>query len=308
MADLALLLLTLLWGTTFTLVKGALAVASTFVFLAARFGVATAMLGGAWLLRRERATPGLFRDGFRLGLAMLAGFALQTLGLRYTTPPRSAFITGLSVLVVPFIARFAMGRKVKAASWLGVALAVSGLATLTHGEISHAVRIGDLLTLGCAIAFALQIVFTSEWSPRHPLVPFVTVQVATTLMGAILLMPVEGARLAPGGVPRFAAVVAFTGVAMTAVAFFVMNWGQRRTSAVRAALIFSLEPVAAALFSHLWGSEPLGPMDFSGGALIVLGVVAGEVGGALESRGQRARENRAEESLAAPAPRDRSIP
>jgi drug/metabolite transporter (DMT)-like permease len=71
---------------------------------------------------------------------------------------------------------------------------------------------------------------------------------------------------------------------MTAGAFFVMNWAQRHTTAVRAALIYSLEPLAAALFSHVYGGEPLGPMDWAGGGLIVLAVVAGEVGGALETR------------------------
>jgi drug/metabolite transporter (DMT)-like permease len=285
MADLALLALTLLWGTTFTFVKGVLEVVSPGAFLAARFGVAAIVLGAVWAARRDPPTPGLWRHGFLLGLTMLGGFALQTVGLRYTTPARSGFITGLSVLIVPFIARFLMRRRLKAATWLGVALAVAGLALLSFAEgVEAEVRFGDLLTLGCAIAFALQIVFTSEWAPRHPLVPFVWVQVAVTVAGALLALPLEGAALAAGGWPRFAGTVAFTGVVMTAGAFFVMNWGQRHTTAVRAALIFSLEPVAAALFSHWWGGEPLGPSIWTGGALIVLGVVLGEVGGALERR------------------------
>ena len=84
-------------------------------------------------------------------------------------------------------------------------------------------------------------------------------------------------------------MVAFTGLAMTAGAFFVMNWGQRHTTAVRAALIFSLEPAAAAVFSWLYYGEPLGPLDWAGGGLMVLGVIAGEVGGALEARARAAR-------------------
>ncbi len=292
MADLALLVLTLFWGTTFTLVKGVLAVASTGVFLAARFGVAAAVLGAAWLVRRDRVTPGVLRDGAILGAFVFGGFVLQTLGLASTTPSRSGFITGLSTLVVPFVARFLLRRRVRAAYWVGAALAVAGLAWLTRpfsDGIAAAVRWGDLLTLGCALAFAFQITFTSEWSPRHPLLPFVTVQIATTLAGALLFIPLEGGpRLTPHGAAEFAGVVAFTGVAMTAIAFFVMNWAQRRTTAVRAALIFALEPVAAALFSHAWGGEPLGPADWLGGGLIVLGVVVGEVGGALEDRAHAA--------------------
>ena len=264
--------------------KGVLAVASPGVFLAARFAAATAALALVRLARRDPPSPGLWRHGGILGLLVLVGLVLQTVGLRYTTPARSAFLTGLSVLVVPFVARFAYGRAVRAASWAGVALAVAGLGLLTRplGEgISAAIRLGDALTALCAVAFALQIVLTSEWSPRHPLAPFVLVQVATGLAGTLLLLPLDAPRLDPGSLPRVAATALFTGVPMTAGAFYVMAWAQRRTTAVRAALIFSLEPVAAALFSYFYGGEPLGAADWAGGALVVLGVVVGEVGSAL---------------------------
>ncbi len=282
MADLALLLLTLLWGTTFHFVKGVLEVASPGVFLAARFGVAAGVLAAAWLVRRDRPGAGLLRDGTLLGLFMLAGFVLQTIGLRYTTPARSGFLTGLSVLVVPFVARFALRRRVRASSWAGVVLAVAGLALLARpleDALGAGVRLGDALTVGCAVAFALQIVFTSEWSPRHPLVPFVLLQVLVTFAGALLLVPLEAPFLRGAGAARFAGTVAFTGVAMTAAAFFVMNWAQRRTTAVRAAVIFSLEPVSAALFSHLYGGAPIVHAEWAGGALIVLGVIVAEMGG-----------------------------
>lgn len=289
MADLALLVLTLAWGTTFLLVNRVLEVSSPGVFLSARFGLAALVLGAVALWRRDRVGPGFWRHGLLLGLFMLVGFALQTLGLRYTTPARSGFLTGLAVLVVPFFARFLLGRKVRVASWVGVALAVAGLLTLTGPraeELADGVRFGDALSAGCAVAFALQIVFISEWAPRHPLVPFTLAQVGVTFLGALALLPVEGISLRPAGVGLFAATVAFTGVLMTALAFFVQNWGQRHTTAVRAALIFSLEPVAAALFSHLYGGESLGTLDWIGGGLIVLGVIAGEVGGAIEARGE----------------------
>jgi drug/metabolite transporter (DMT)-like permease len=294
-ADLALLVLTLFWGTTFSLVKEALQAASVGVFLSLRFGLAALVLGAIWALRRDRVGPGFVRHGALLGLSMLSGFWLQTLGLRFTTPARSGFITGLSVLIVPFVARFALGRRVRVASWAGVALAVVGLLMLTRpfGEaITPATRLGDLLTLGCAIAFALQVVFTSEWSRRHPLAPFVTAQVAFTFAGALLSTLVEAPRLAPAAPIRFAGIVAFTAILMTAGAFFVMNWAQRHTTAVRAALIFSLEPVGAALFSAWYWKEPFGSWDLAGGATIVLAVVLGEVGGLLEARGEAAADGR----------------
>jgi drug/metabolite transporter (DMT)-like permease len=289
-ADLSLLVLTLLWGTTFTLVKGALAIGSPGLFLAARFATAAAALGLVVLWRRDRVGEGFWRHGLLLGLAMLGGFVLQTLGLRLTTPARSAFITGLAVVVVPFVARFTLGRRVRWSAWGGVALAVAGLALLTRpfeaGAATSAVRLGDLLTAGCAVAFALQIVFMSEWSHRHPLAPFTLLQVAVVLGGALVMLPVEGAWLDAARWPELAGVVAFTGLVMTALAFFVMNWAQRHTTAVRAALIYALEPVSAAVFSWWAIGEELGTGGWAGGLLVVAGVVAGELGGAWEARAE----------------------
>ena len=287
-ADLALLALAILWGTTFYFVHGVLEVSSPGLFLAARFGTAVLLLGALAALRRDRLTPGFWRHGALLGLLMFLTFAFQTVGLRYTTPSRSAFLTGLSVLLVPFVSRFWLGRPVRTAAWIGVALAVVGLAALTRpfgGDVPATVRLGDALTAICALACALQIALMSEWAPHHPLVPFTAVQLGVTLLGALGMAALEPRRLelATGGA-TFAATVAFTGVVMTAGALLLQNWGQARTTAVRAALIFSLEPVAAALFSHLYGGEVLAAMDWVGGALIVAGVLVGELGSAIGTR------------------------
>ena len=289
MADLALLLLTLAWGSTFTLVKRVLAGTSPGVFLALRFAVATAAVGAIWLWRRDRPGRGLWRHAALLGLATFGGFAFQTLGLKHTTPARSAFITGMAVLIVPFLSRFLMGRRVAWAAWTGVGLAVAGLLLLTRpfaGDLPASVRLGDALTAACALSYAFQILWTSEWSARHPLSLLALGQIGVVLAGALLMLPFE-ARAVGGGAGLWGTVL-FTGVAMTAGAFFVMNWAQRHTSAVRAALIYSLEPPAAALFSHWVGGEALSALDLAGGGLIVLGVVAGEVGGALEARRRHA--------------------
>jgi drug/metabolite transporter (DMT)-like permease len=283
-ADLALVVLTLVWGTTFTLVKRVLdAGTSTGAFLALRFGMALVVLAGIWAWRRPRPSPGLLRDGALLGGAMFLGFALQTAGLQYTTPARSGFITGLAVVLVPFVARFAMGRRVQAASWVGVVLAVAGLALLTRPfDGGSATRLGDLLTLGCALAYAFQIIWTSEFSPRHPLVSLLLVQIAVTFLGSLLLLGLGPARVVPSA--ELWGTVTFTGLVMTVGAFFVMNWAQRHTTAVRAAIIYSLEPPSAAVVSNLVTGEVLGPLGLAGGALILLGVVVAEVGGALGSR------------------------
>lgn len=279
MADLALFALTLLWGTTFTFVKGALETTSPSAFLVLRFAVAGLACAAVAVARRDRFTPGYAREVGLLGLAMLGGFVLQTQGLRLTTPARSGFLTGLAVLLVPFLARFLFGRRVAPAAWAGVALAVVGLAVLTRpfgGDVPAKVRIGDALTVACAICFAFQVVLTAEWSARHRLSLLTLGQIVVTMVGAALLVPFEPLRIGPPA--ELLPVLLFTGLAMTTGAFFVQNWAQRHTTAVRAALIFSLEPAAAALFSHLYGGEPLGAADWIGGGLIVVGVLVGELG------------------------------
>jgi len=161
-ADLALLLLTLAWGSTFTLVKRVLEGTSPGVFLALRFAVAAAAVGAVWLWRRDRPGKDLWRHAGLLGLATFGGFAFQTLGLQHTTPARSGFITGLAVLIVPFLSRFLMGRRVPWPSWMGVGLAVAGLLLLTRPfgvDLPAAVRLGDALTAACAVSYAFQILW-----------------------------------------------------------------------------------------------------------------------------------------------------
>ena len=116
------------------------------MFLLLRFAVATGALGLVALARRDRLSRATVRHGALLGLAMFAGFALQTLGLRLTTPARSGFLTGLCVLLVPFLARFLLRRPVRPGAWVGVALAVAGLAALTRplgGDVPASVRLGE---------------------------------------------------------------------------------------------------------------------------------------------------------------------
>ncbi len=299
MAELALTALTLLWGTTFALVKQALADASAPVFLSLRFSLAALVLLGLWALRRDRATPSLWKHGALLGLAQFGGFLFQTEGLRHTTSSRSAFITNLSVLVVPFLARFLLKRKVATSSWFGVALAVVGLALLTRpfdGTVDAGVRWGDLLTVLCAVSYAFQVTLTGEWSPRHGLLPLTSVQIGTTLVLTLALLPFGTPRFVPTA--TLFGVVAFTGLAMTAGAIFVMNWAQRRIPAVRAALIYSLEPVVAALFSAAWLGERMGAREWLGGLLIVGAVLLAELGAAIGRRRAAAAATPAAEPLA----------
>ncbi len=290
-ADSVLLGITALWGATFVAVKDALESADAFSWLALRFWVAALAAAVLAALRRRSSIEPIIdwptaRAGALLALFLFGGFVLQTLGLQRTTPSRSAFITGLAVLLVPFLAVLVTRRWPRVPSLVGVALAVLGLEQLTGAGLgqptAEPTRLGDLLTLGCAFAFALQIVFTERWAKRRSAAALVAAQLFVTAVLATAALPFTARRVDWN--LGFVGALVFCGVFASALAVTVQTWAQARTSSVRAALIFSLEPVFAALYSVALGREHLGQRELAGGALIVLGVVTAEVGNALIDR------------------------
>ena len=283
-ADLTLVLITAFWGSTFMVVKGALEDADAFSFLALRFGIgALAVLG---ISLRQRLSWATLRDGLLLGGLLYVGFALQTWGLVFTTAARSAFITGLSVILVPFVSIALFRTYPSPPALMAVGLAVLGLYRLTglgQAEVVPAVLWkGDLLTLGCAVAYSFHISLTERYASRHAARPLVGVQLAT-----VCLLSVASFAFARPHVvwsPRLWQAVLFSGLVASAGCIVLQTWAQARTTAVRAALVFALEPVFTAVYVQFFGQAPLHSRELEGGALIVLGVVVGEVGSSVWRR------------------------
>lgn len=283
-ADAALLGLTVLWGITFVAVKDSLAFTSPFAWLTARF------LLGAAVATPFAARHGLrladLRSGAVLGLFLFVGFVLQTTGLALTTPSRSAFITGLYIAIVPFLSFALLRRPPKASSLVGIGVALVGLYLLTGGGGGPSGRlVGDLLTLGCAVAFAFHIVWTERYAPTAPPTVLAAVQLWVVAGLSALALPFESVRLQWSG--SLVASLVFCGVFVSAFATSVQTWAQARTSSVRAALLFAMEPVFAAACSVALGRERLEAPELWGGGLIVSGVLLGELGGALVERRRR---------------------
>lgn len=284
-ADLVLLMLAAVWGTTFTLVKGALDRADPFTFLALRFALG-GLLASALAGRRLLHGPSV-RAGLVLSVVLFAGYALQTLGLRETAPSRSAFITGLSVALVPFAALLVFRRRPTRWAVLGVALSVAGLYLLVGEERGAANLRGDLLTLGCAVAYAFHYIFTERYARRSLITTMVAVQLWGVSVLSALCLPLVERRLEWSG--GLVGALLLTGVVASALAIGLQSWAQARTTALHAALIVSMEPVFAALFSALAGGERPGLREVVGGGLIVLGVVVVEAGPLAWRRARRGR-------------------
>ncbi len=285
-ADAALVLIALIWGATFVLVKEALEDVSTLLFLALRFTLASAALAVGFRARGPlQLERRVLRAGVATGLCLFSGYLFQTFGLRYTTPSKSAFITALYVVLVPLLAAAAGRSRARPSEWVGAATATCGLALLTLEGSSLRVGMGDGLTLVCAVAFAAHILAVGHYAPRVRVGELSFVQIGTAAALALAgCWWAEPVRLRWS--LRVIAAVAVTGLLATALAFTVQVWAQRRTTPTRTALIFALEPVFAWLTSYLVAGEVLSARAAAGAMLILAGVLLVE----LKPAGRRPEE------------------
>ncbi|HEV2386831.1 MAG TPA: DMT family transporter [Candidatus Acidoferrales bacterium] len=281
-ADLALAFCSLIWGATFVLVKDALASASVFVFLALRFALATATLA---LLHRARLR-GIDRRsleaGALIGWFMFSGYALQTIGLQYTTPSKAAFITSSCVVMVPVFQAVFGRKRANGWVWAGAGAALAGLYLLTVPRAGlGGLNAGDLWVLACAVMWAFHILVVGHFSPRHSAGGLTFVQVAVAGALTALFLPLlagagwEAPRLRWTGMLLVA--VAVTAVGSTAIAFSLQMWAQKFAAPAHVAILFSLEPVFAALTSAALYGERLAPRALAGAALVLAGVLAAEL-------------------------------
>jgi drug/metabolite transporter (DMT)-like permease len=271
---LALVAVTAVWGLTFVQVKDAVELYPLFAFLALRFAIASLALAPLALSRvRSLGHRGTGAAAF-LGLLLAAGYVLQTAGLERTSVSGAGFVTGMYVVLTPLIALALFRARIGLAAWSGVAIATAGLAMLSgvHAESAS----GDLLVLGAAAVFALQIVLMERHAPRYEPFALTFVEMATVLVAVAIVAGVRGDfEVAPRGWTVWSALVV-TGVFASALAFLVQSWAQRRTSATRTALVFALEPVFAGIFGFAIAGDRLGAVGWGGCAAILAGIVLAE--------------------------------
>lgn len=272
-AELALVFDTIIWGATFVVVKQALNDVSPLLFLTLRFtlaAVAMILIFGRHL-RIENMVPGVVS-----GLFLFTGFAFQTFGLRLTTAPKSGFITGFSIALVPLLVACVYKKRPGVSEMAGVLLATAGLGLMTLNGQVMGINRGDMLTIGCALAFAAQIVVVGYYSARvsfESVALWQTVTCAVLALGTFWWLETPFVRVRVGVV----SAVLVTGLFATALAFSIQVWAQQYTTATRTALIFALEPVFAWLTSFLLTHEGLSGAAAAGAALILTGILLVEL-------------------------------
>jgi drug/metabolite transporter (DMT)-like permease len=274
-ADLSLLLVAAIWGTTFVLVKDATQTLPPLTFIALRFTIGFASLALLFRGRLREAGRGVVGAGLLVAIFLYGGFVTQTFGLQTTSASVAAFITGLSTVVVPLAAFAILRHRPPSGALVGVALATGGMGLLTLKD-DLSLSQGDVLVLFCALFFALHIVMVGKYAPRVDAVVLATVQLGAVAAASwpLALFLERPTFAAPPGV--WASVV-FIGVVATGLVFFIQNVAQRFTSPTHTAVIFTMEPVFAAFFAYLWVGESMAGRGLIGAGLILAGMLAAEL-------------------------------
>ncbi len=283
-AHILLVMVTFVWGSTFVLIKNAVAQdISPLLFNFLRMALAMVALAIIFWRDLKSIRRASFRAGALVGTFLWLGYEFQTTGLRLTTASKSAFLTGVSVILVPVFLALFWQRKVSQWTATGVALAFAGLFLLTvpAGESGlgnlASVNSGDALTLACAVSFAFHIIFLGRATERYPIgqIAFLQIAIAVLWMGLSLALAPEAQHVHFSSTVVWALMI--TALLGTAAAFSIQAWAQQFTPPTHTALIFSLEPVFAWITSYVVLGERLGSRAAVGALLILAGVLTSEL-------------------------------
>lgn len=285
-ADFNLLLVALVWGTTFVIVQKAIAFLEPYSFNAIRFSIAALILVLILFLFNSSSlihfkNNKLWISGVVLGFWLFLGYGFQTVGLLYTTSSKAGFITGLSVVLVPIFSYLLLKHKLNWQIGISSILAVAGLYFLTiHNSLT--LNIGDAYVLLCAISFALHIVFTGKFAKSFNALCLTVIQLTTvSVLSFFTALFTESwhEMFAPEMVlqPEVITALVITALFATALAFLAQTYFQSFTTPARVALIFAMEPVFAAITAFIMLGERLGPKALTGCFLILVGMILSEI-------------------------------
>lgn len=274
-ADLALLIVTVFWGASFILAKNTLSTLEPYNFLAIRFIIAfviSSLFFYKNMLRLDKAT---FKYGVLIGSILFTGYAFHTVGLNFTTASKSAFITGFSVVLVPVISALFLKKIPERSAVMGAVMALFGLGFLTLNG-SLALNMGDLLTLCSTFAFAMHIITVGKYTSKVDSISLAIVQIGIVGFLSLIMTLTTETVVIPKGSDVWINLLILS-LVCTSGAFIVQNAAQKYTSATHTALIYTGEPVFAAIFAYFISGEVLTKRGLFGASLILTGMLIAEV-------------------------------
>lgn len=279
-AELYMAAVTFIWGSTFVISKSLLDYTTPLAYTALRFFLSAAIVLILFYKRVSLIPLSTMLKGTVLGIFLFFGFALQTVGLQYTTASKSAFFTGMLVVLTPIV-HFTVQhflnmekKPLRTGNIIGVIFAAFGLFLLTSPEGSS-FNYGDALTLGCAVLFALYIVYLDFASSEPDKLQLTYIQfLVCGILGLISAILFENSHIVFSW--QFISGLLYLTIFATIISMWVQNQFQGDTTPTRAALIFALEPVIAAVFAYYFRNEIIGIVGALGGAIILLGLLVSE--------------------------------
>lgn len=275
LADGALLVVAISWGLNFVIIKWTLGQMTPFYYLAIRFSLSLLVMLVLFGRRLTRLTRRDWLAGLLMGAFLFGAFALQTVGLKYTTPGKSGFITGLNVVLVPLLQWLVVRRFPGFNAILGALLATAGLGLLSLNQ-HFSLAFGDLLTLVCALLYAAHIVTIGRLGSRADSVALTVVQIGVAAIGNVVLALFLEPR--PTVIPAFSwGSIAYGALIGTVLAFSVQTAAQKHTPPSHTAVILSAESMFAGISSVLLWGEALTLRSVLGAALILVGIVTAEL-------------------------------
>ncbi len=275
-AEIYLLVIVIIWGYTFALIKGVIDLIPPYTYLTYRFLLAALILILVFWKRIKEINIMVLKKGSLIGIFLFLGYTLQTVGLKYTTATKAGFITGLSVVLVPIISHFFIKEKINRNSVIGVVLAFIGLWFLNYSS-SFSFNLGDFLVLLCAVSFAMHIISVGLFSKKLDYVLLAITQITVVFVLSLLMALIferPAIHLSYSSYIWWSIVI--TGIFATALAFYMQNKFQRYSTATKTAIIFSGEPIFAAVFAYFLLGEKVGLIAWAGGLLIIFGMIVAQ--------------------------------
>ncbi len=303
-AELWLVLMTILWGGTFVIIKDSLNYSSPMMFIGIRFSVAFLCLVPFLYLKRRLITKDAITSGALLGLLMFFSFSTQTSGLKYTSATKSAFLTGSCVVIVPFVQTFIEKRIPTKGSIIGIIFVFTGIVFLSSGgssiinifiELGNNFNFGDFLTIISALLFAFHIVYLDIVSSKHNYLVIAASQIFICAIAGFIfsyffnLLHIENTALIFNS--NLLAGIIYTAIFATVITTTVQTKFQKEVTPSKAGIIYSFEPIFAALFAYFLLNEKMTNFGIIGCALIFLGLIISEIFDSLVANGYNKKKS-----------------
>lgn len=288
--ETALLMMTIIWGGTFVIVKESLNDISSMLFIASRFGIASIILFFVLRIKKVSFDKKAFLPGFILGIFLFGGFFFQTLGLKITSATKSGFITGVLIVFIPFVQILIEKKFPSIGAWIGTVLVFLGIIFLSSGgtsidnflfQLGNGFNLGDFFTLVCALLFAFQVVLIDVYSPKYEFWNLFLVQLSTVAILSFIASLIFSSFKIESLHIEITKYLIF-GILYTSLLATLINIGlqtrfQKMVSPTIAGIIYSFEPIFAAIFAYFLLGEKITNFGLLGSFLIFAGLISAEV-------------------------------